>query len=59
MESGKGPGIDGRPGDFYKSFWSELGEDLLGRAVLTLLPKKGDLILIAYHCSVATTNCSL
>jgi len=47
------------PVDFYKSFWSELGEDLLEvlneslaegqlplscrRAVLTLLPKKGDL----------------
>ncbi|KAG1925667.1 hypothetical protein F2P79_025374 [Pimephales promelas] len=59
MESGKAPGIDGLPVDFYKSFWSELGEDLLEvlneslaegqlplscrRAVLTLLPKKGDL----------------
>lgn len=59
MESGKAPSIDGLPVDFYKSFWSELGEDLLEvlneslaegqlplscrRAVLTLLPKKGDL----------------
>jgi len=57
MESGKAPGIDGLPVDFYKSFWSELKEDLLEneslaegqmpvsyrRAVLTLLPKKGDL----------------
>lgn len=59
MESGKAPGIDGLPVDFYKSFWSDLKEDLLEvlneslaegqlpvscrRAVLTLLPKKGDL----------------
>ncbi len=59
MESGKAPGTDGLPVDFYKSFWSVLGEDLLAvlneslaegrlplsyrRAVLTLLPKKGDL----------------
>ncbi len=59
MESGKALGIDGLPVDFYKSFWSELKEDLLEvlneslaegqlpvsyrRAVLTLLPKKGDL----------------
>ncbi|MCI4382160.1 hypothetical protein PGIGA_G00260590 [Pangasianodon gigas] len=59
MELGKAPGMDGLPVDFYKSFWSELGEDLLKvlndslgggllplscrRAVLTLLPKKGDL----------------
>lgn len=59
MECGKAPGIDGLPVDFYKSFWPEIGKDLLGvlrdslakgqlplscrRAVLTLLPKKGDL----------------
>ncbi len=56
---GKAPGIDGLPIDWYKSFWAELKEDLLEvlneslaegrlplscrRAVLTLLPKKGDL----------------
>lgn len=56
---GKAPGIDGLPVDFYKSLWSEIGEDLLEvlndslargllpischRAVLGLLPKKGDL----------------
>ncbi|KAL0160802.1 hypothetical protein M9458_044527, partial [Cirrhinus mrigala] len=58
-ESGKAPGIDGLPVDWYKAFWAELKEDLLEvlneslaegqlplscrRAVLTLLPKKGDL----------------
>ncbi len=59
MESGKAPGIDGLPVEWYKTFWAELKEDLLEvlneslaegrlplscrRAVLTLLPKKGDL----------------
>ena len=59
MEGGTAPGIDGLPVEFYKTFWSELGPDLLAvlnesledgllplscrRAVITLLPKKGDL----------------
>ncbi|KAF7647898.1 hypothetical protein LDENG_00165020 [Lucifuga dentata] len=59
MEGGKAPRIDGLPVEFYKTFWTELGEDLLAvlkesltegslplscrRAVITLLPKKGDL----------------
>ncbi len=59
MESGRAPGIDGLPVEFYKAFWAVVGEDLLAvlneslaedalplscrRAVITLLPKKGDL----------------
>lgn len=59
MECGRAPGIDGLSINFYKSFWPEIGADLLAvinesingerlplscrRAVLTLLPKKGDL----------------
>ena len=57
--NGKAPGIDGLPIDFYKVFWSCVGKDLLAvlreslgegglplscrRAVITLLPKKGNL----------------
>lgn len=29
MESGKTPGIDGLPVEFYKEFWAVLSEDLL------------------------------
>ncbi|XP_073690646.1 nidogen-1-like [Garra rufa] len=59
MECGKAPGVDGLSVDFYKSFWPDVGPDLLEvlkeslaygrlptscrRAILTLLPKKGDL----------------
>ncbi|KAK3575409.1 hypothetical protein QTP86_026245, partial [Hemibagrus guttatus] len=59
MENGRGPGIDGLPVEFYKAFWAVIGQDVLEvlndsvnvgqlplscrRAVLTLLPKKGDL----------------
>lgn len=59
MEGGKAPGIDGLPVEFYRAFWEVLCEDLLDvlnesiaegslplscrRAVITLLPKKGDL----------------
>uniref|UniRef100_A0A8C1S2L1 Reverse transcriptase domain-containing protein n=1 Tax=Cyprinus carpio TaxID=7962 RepID=A0A8C1S2L1_CYPCA len=59
MECGKAPGIDGIPVEFYKSLWAVLGDDLLEvlndsltrgslptscrRAVITLLPKKGNL----------------
>ncbi|KAK3563432.1 hypothetical protein QTP86_028164 [Hemibagrus guttatus] len=59
MENGRASGIDGLPGEFYKAFWAVIGQDVLDvlrdsilrgelpfscrRAVLTLLPKKGDL----------------
>lgn len=59
MENGKVPGLDGIPVEFYKTFWPIIGEDLLAvlrnslaegllplscrRAVITLLPKKGNL----------------
>ena len=59
QNSGRSPGIDGLSGEFYKAFWSLLGPDLhtvlqesveqgnlplsCRRAVLSLLPKKGDL----------------
>nr|XP_013770481.1 PREDICTED: uncharacterized protein LOC102205492 [Pundamilia nyererei] len=60
--SGKAPGIDGLPSGFFKHFWSLLGRDLLDvfkecfvggilaascrRAVISLIPKKGDLTLL-------------
>ncbi len=59
MDCGKAPRIDGLPIEFYKTFWSVLGGDLLSvlndslaggllslscrRVDITLLPKKGDL----------------
>ncbi|TWW77693.1 Transposon TX1 uncharacterized 149 kDa protein ORF 2 [Takifugu flavidus] len=62
MASGRAPGLDGLPADFYKRFWRCLGADLwevlqecthTGRlptscqtAVLSLIPKKGDLALL-------------
>ncbi|KAL7890953.1 hypothetical protein AOLI_G00004290 [Acnodon oligacanthus] len=65
MEGGTAPGIDGLPVEFYKAFWAELGADWLAvlnealvegslplscrRAVITLLPKKGDLLRIGDH----------
>ncbi|KAK3566097.1 hypothetical protein QTP86_025692, partial [Hemibagrus guttatus] len=69
MPGGKAPGIDGLPVEFYKFFCKELGEDLLEvleescresclplsswRAVITLLPKKGDLQDIKNWCPVS------
>lgn len=59
FKNGKAPGIDGLPVYFYKAYWEIWGDDLLEvlneslnggqlpqsckKAVLTLLPKKGDL----------------
>jgi len=59
LPSGKASGLDGIPAEFYKTFWDLLGPELLEviidgrrsgslplscrRAVLALIPKKGDL----------------
>lgn len=62
LSNGRSPGIDGLPAEFYQTFWNVLGSDLYEvllesvrnkvlpvscrRAVLSLLPKKGDLCLL-------------
>lgn len=62
LSSGRAPGIDGLPAEFYKCFWTIIGQDFFEvaqkcisegcltrscqRATLTLLPKKGDLTLL-------------
>lgn len=62
LSSGKSPGLDGLPAEFYKSFWTIIGDDYFEvlqkcfsegvlptscqRAVLSLLPKKGDLTFL-------------
>ena len=59
MQGHRAPGIDGLTAEFYRAFWGILGQDVLDvfneclasgslpvscrRAVLTLLPKKGNL----------------
>ena len=62
MAAGIAPGLDGLPADFLQHFWNIMGQDLLDvlkesfgkgllpascrRAVISLLPKKGDLTLL-------------
>ncbi len=62
LHVGRSPGIDGIPVDFYQNFWDTIGQDFYEvlldcirsktlpiscrRAVLSLLPKKGDLGLL-------------
>lgn len=62
LSKGRSPGIDGLPLEFYQQFWDLIGPDLYEvileciknnllpiscrRAVLSLLPKKGDLGLL-------------
>ena len=59
LSTGRSPGVDGLPAEFYQRFWTVLGRDFYDvvleclqtgilptscrRAVLSLLPKKGDL----------------
>ncbi|KAL7885023.1 hypothetical protein AOLI_G00077930 [Acnodon oligacanthus] len=75
MENGWAPEIDGLPVECNKAFWSILGQDVLEvlrvsveerklalscrRAVLTLLPKKGDLTVLKNCLPVALfcTDC--
>lgn len=62
LSSGRTPGLDGLPADFYKFFWNTIGHDYFEvlqkcigegilplscqHAVLTLLTKKGDLTVL-------------
>ncbi|CAM4575422.1 unnamed protein product [Leuciscus chuanchicus] len=55
MESGKAPGINGLPVDFYKSFWTVLGEGLL--AVLNESLSEGRLPYQGYGKEKLPADC--
>ncbi|KAK3566812.1 hypothetical protein QTP86_004494 [Hemibagrus guttatus] len=77
MENGRASGIDSLQAEFYKAFWAVIGQDVLDvlrdsirrgelplscrRAVLTLLPKKGDPTHLKNWCPVSLlcTDCKL
>ncbi|KAK3530622.1 hypothetical protein QTP86_029314 [Hemibagrus guttatus] len=77
MEKGRASGIDSLPAEFYKAFWAVIGQDVLDvlrdsirrgelplscrRAVLTLLPKRGDLTHLKNWrpVSLLCTDCKL
>ncbi|KAK3569123.1 hypothetical protein QTP86_024496 [Hemibagrus guttatus] len=77
MENGRASGIDSLPAEFYKAFWAVIGQDMLDvlrdsiwrgelplscrRAVLTMLPKKGDLTHLKNWrpVSLLCTDCKL
>lgn len=62
LSIGKSPGLDGLPSEFFKQFWGIIGKDYYEvilcsmktgllptscrRAILSLLPKKGDITLL-------------
>jgi exonuclease III len=73
VNKNKSPGIDGLPSEFYQTFWPILGQDFYDvfltsvqenelplscrRAVLTLLPKKGDTSLLQNWRPVSLLCC--
>ncbi|KAK3541356.1 hypothetical protein QTP86_023072 [Hemibagrus guttatus] len=77
MENGRTSGIDDLPAEFYKAFWAVIGQDVMDvlrdsiqrgefplscrRAILTLLPKKGDLTHLKNWrpVSLLCTDCKL
>ncbi|XP_062384867.1 NACHT, LRR and PYD domains-containing protein 3-like [Sardina pilchardus] len=52
MECGKAPGLDGLSVDFYKSFWPEVGDDVLAVLRDSLITEKG----CGFLASALTSN---